>query len=117
MAPATLSPLSVDSILDHISKSLATTSESGAESTPLLKDPYAAIAVFSHACMVAVGFRLIGLGEDDRIGMHSKFAFQSVCSAHLVQKHNPTPTMSHFFPRNGMPPPHLPFDMHILNLP
>jgi hypothetical protein len=52
--------LSPQSILDYISKSLPT--------APPPKNPYSAIAIFSHACMLAVGFRLIGLGEDHRIG-------------------------------------------------
>ena len=33
-----------------------------------LRNPYDAIALLVHACMLAVGFRLIGLGEDHRIG-------------------------------------------------
>ena len=33
-----------------------------------LKNPYDAFALLTHACMLAVGFRLIGLGEDHRIG-------------------------------------------------
>lgn len=37
------------------------------ESTPHLKNPYDAIALLSHACMLAVGFRIIGLGEDHKI--------------------------------------------------
>jgi len=32
-----------------------------------LKNPYDAIAALSHALMTAVGFRLIGLGEDHRL--------------------------------------------------
>lgn len=63
MAPST-NALSPDAILDYMSKSLPAQSNDG----PLLKDPYSAIALFSHACMLAVGFRLIGLGEDDKIG-------------------------------------------------
>lgn len=42
------------------------------ESTPHLKNPYDAIALLSHACMLAVGFRLVGLGEDHKIGMPSE---------------------------------------------
>ena len=42
------------------------------ESTPHLKNPYDAIALLSHASMLAVGFRLIGLGEDHKIGMPPK---------------------------------------------
>lgn len=34
---------------------------------PQLRDPYDAIALLCHSCMIAVGFRLIGLGEDDKI--------------------------------------------------
>jgi hypothetical protein len=56
---APMSALSPQSILNYISKSLP------ADCPP--ENPYAAIAIFSHACMLAVGFRLIGLGEDHRI--------------------------------------------------
>ncbi|KAI4188020.1 MAG: hypothetical protein L6R41_002434 [Letrouitia leprolyta] len=35
--------------------------------SPHLRDPYDAVALLSHACMLAVGFRLEGLGEDHRI--------------------------------------------------
>lgn len=38
---------------------------------PQLKTPHDAIAVFVHACMLSVGFRLVGLSEDDHIGPHS----------------------------------------------
>lgn len=34
-----------------------------------LKNPYEAVALVGHACMIAVDFRLIGLGEDHRIGL------------------------------------------------
>ena len=64
MAPA--SALSADSILDYMIKSLPERSSN--QQTPPLKNAYAAIALLSHACMLAVGFRLIGLGEDQRIG-------------------------------------------------
>lgn len=73
MAPTSSSVLSVDSILDYVSKSLPTTAEGGSVNLSAVKDPYAAIAIFSHACMLAVGFRLIGLGEDDKIG---RFAYE-----------------------------------------
>lgn len=33
-----------------------------------LNNPYEAIAVVGHACMAAVDFRLVGLGEDRNIG-------------------------------------------------
>ena len=38
------------------------------EPSPQLRNPFDAIALLSHACMLAVGFRLVGLGEDHRIG-------------------------------------------------
>lgn len=41
------------------------------ESTPQLRDSYDAIALLSHACMLTVGFRLVGLGENHKIGMCS----------------------------------------------
>lgn len=61
------SALSAGSITSYVSQSLT----SDRTDKPALKDQYAAIALFSHACMLAVGFRLIGLGEDDRIEAHS----------------------------------------------
>lgn len=54
--------LSADSILLYMTKSLP----SSETQTSRVKDPYAAVALFSHACMLAVGFRLIGLGEDHK---------------------------------------------------
>lgn len=72
MAPTSGSALSADSILDYMIKSLPTPSPDS-EQNRLVKDPYAAIALFSHACMLAVGFRLIGLGEDHKIGMKAMY--------------------------------------------
>ena len=40
------------------------------DASPHLRNPYDAVALLSHACMLAVGFRLIGLGEDHKIGLH-----------------------------------------------
>lgn len=34
-----------------------------------LRNAYDAIALLTHACMLAVGFRLVGLGEDHQIGL------------------------------------------------
>lgn len=39
--------------------------------SPQLKSATEAIALAVHAGMLAVGFRLIGLGEDERIGKHT----------------------------------------------
>ena len=38
------------------------------DADPAIRSPYDAIALLSHACMLAVGFRLIGLGEEHKIG-------------------------------------------------
>ncbi|KAL8755988.1 MAG: hypothetical protein Q9184_004651, partial [Pyrenodesmia sp. 2 TL-2023] len=37
------------------------------DASPHLRNPYDAVALLSHACFIAVGFRLEGLGEDHRI--------------------------------------------------
>ena len=40
------------------------------DAVPQLRNPYDAVALLSHACMLAVGFRLLGLGEEDRTGKY-----------------------------------------------
>jgi hypothetical protein len=35
----------------------------------IIQNAYEAVALVGHACMVAVGFRLVGLGEEHNIGM------------------------------------------------
>lgn len=55
-------PLSAIALSRTISASLSTLSG------PQLKNPYDAVAILAHACMLAVDFRLVGLGEDDRLG-------------------------------------------------
>ncbi|ETN41648.1 uncharacterized protein HMPREF1541_03584 [Cyphellophora europaea CBS 101466] len=67
MAP-TDAALSPDSILNYVSKSLPPVSE---DEPQILKDPFSAIGVFCHACMLGVGFKLVGLGEDHRIEAQS----------------------------------------------
>ena len=68
MTVSSNSALGADTILDLMVKSLP--AESSDESRPVIKDPYAAIGLFAHACMLAVGFRLVGLGEDHKIGLY-----------------------------------------------
>ena len=48
-----------------------------------LRNAWDAIALFCHASMLAVGFRLVGLREDDRIGNSSAIPFQ-LSRSHLV---------------------------------
>ncbi|EXJ84755.1 hypothetical protein A1O3_05427 [Capronia epimyces CBS 606.96] len=71
MAPTPGSALRADSLLEYMAKSIPTPASDSPRQT-LVKDPFAAIAVFSHACMLAVGFRLIGLGEDHNIETRSE---------------------------------------------
>ncbi|KAF9358944.1 hypothetical protein BGX26_000550 [Mortierella sp. AD094] len=69
--------LDCDSVLDLLQTLLATSSSNTATSTSepastttttILNSPYEGLAVLSHAIMTAVGFRLVGLGEDDSLG-------------------------------------------------
>lgn len=82
---ASLSPanvLSAASLSRIMRSSLPTNSE------PSLKNPYDAIALASHAAMLAVGFRLVGLGEDHKIEADSEGA-------------NPTPLPSEWNATKG----------------
>lgn len=76
MAPSPTSALSADSILDYMVKSLP--ERSTEDQTPPFKNAFAAIALFSHACMLAVGFRLIGLGEDHKIGKWDRTIYRFI---------------------------------------
>jgi hypothetical protein len=60
-------PLSNESILKHMADALPTHAQGDTNSD--LSSSYEAIALFSHACMIAVGFRLIGFGEGQKLGM------------------------------------------------
>lgn len=51
-----------DRVLDIAAKALG-------DGPPSLKTPYEAVALIGHACMAAVGFRLLGLGEDHNLGL------------------------------------------------
>ena len=56
--------LSSDSVLAIA----ATALRADGAAPPSLKTPYEAIALVGHASMTAVGFRLVGLGEDHTLG-------------------------------------------------
>ena len=62
MASPAVNPLSAASLIPYMESSLPESSNAA------LRNPYDAIALLSHACMISVGFRLIGLGEDHKIG-------------------------------------------------
>ena len=67
MAPA--DALHQDNILDLAVKAI----QSAGDGQPSLKTQYEAVALIGHACMVAVDFRLVGLGEDHNLGMSGIF--------------------------------------------
>ena len=54
--------LAPKNLSEHMYKSLPKNPQ------PQLNNPYDAIALLSHSCMLAVGFRLIGLSEDQKLG-------------------------------------------------
>ncbi|KAJ9204404.1 hypothetical protein DTO021D3_4111 [Paecilomyces variotii] len=54
--------LAPDRVLDIVAKALTQDGEQAQ-----LKNAYEAVALIGHACMVAVDFRLIGLGEDHKL--------------------------------------------------
>ena len=62
MSTNTVNVFSAEVLSEYIYKSLPK------GPTPELKNPYDAFTLLTHACMLAVGFRLIGLGEDHKIG-------------------------------------------------
>jgi hypothetical protein len=59
-------PLSTESILKHMADALPTHAKDDTNSD--LSSSYEAIALFVHACMTAVGFRLIGYDEGQKTG-------------------------------------------------
>jgi hypothetical protein len=59
-------PLSTESILKHMADALPTHVKGDTNSD--FSSSYEAIALFTHACMTAVGFRLIGYNEGRKIG-------------------------------------------------
>jgi hypothetical protein len=113
MAPVPDSVLSADLLLDYMVKSLRTPQPDSTQTT-LIKDPYTAIALFTHACMLAVGFRLVGLGEDHKIGMFSSPCFASQ-HTNISQTRNLKHKMSSPCPPSGMRPLLTPFATHTLN--
>lgn len=83
---------------------------------PQVKNPYEAIALAIHAGMIAVGFRLIGLGEDHKIG---ESIGQNVLApdANNAQKLKQTRQIHNPCPPNGTHPPLMLSAMHTHNPP
>lgn len=59
-------PLDVESILRHMAEALPTHAKDDTNSD--LSSSYETIALFTHACMTAVGFRLLGFNENHKLG-------------------------------------------------
>ncbi|KAF3915173.1 hypothetical protein ABW20_dc0105238 [Dactylellina cionopaga] len=59
-------PLDRSNIVKLINTSLGGSDENPASRVPL-RNPIEAVAVLTHACMIAVDFKLLGFEEDDRI--------------------------------------------------
>lgn len=58
--------LSVDKILANMAEALPTHKADDTNSD--ISSSYEAIALFTHACMVGVGFRLVGFSEGQKTG-------------------------------------------------
>lgn len=72
-------PLSADSVLSHMADALPT-HEKGDTSSDI-SGSIEAVALFSHACMTAVGFRLRGYSEEEP-GKSIKFLFTLLQANH-----------------------------------
>jgi hypothetical protein len=55
---------------DHVLDLAARAIQPTGDSQPSLKTSYEAVALIGHASMTAVGFKLVGLGEDHHLGLH-----------------------------------------------
>lgn len=111
MTVSSNSALSAESLLNLMVKSLP--GKASEESSPTIKDPYAAVGLFAHACMLAIGFRLIGLGEDHKIGLWNSLSrlHGLTCS----QMHHRIRRMYNSYLPSGTLPLHMPFDTPILS--
>ncbi|MCJ1355797.1 MAG: hypothetical protein MMC33_005789 [Icmadophila ericetorum] len=64
-------------------------------------NPYDAVALLTHACMLAVGFKLVGLGEEHRIGNNKPL---SGC-CHYIEADEPSTQEAHSDSDNTQPLP------------
>lgn len=60
--------INVGNIFSSLSLSRYMLSSLPPDADPQLKNPFDTVAILAHACMLVVGFRLEGLGEDHRMG-------------------------------------------------
>jgi PI31 proteasome regulator N-terminal len=64
-------PLTPELILKNMAEALPTHHKN--DTTSDMSSSYEAIALFSHACMIAVGFRLVGFKEGEKNCMQRSF--------------------------------------------
>lgn len=81
------SPLSTESILRHMADAIPahTKGDTGSDFSSSCE----AIALFAHACMTAVGFRLLGYGEGQKNGMSSLHALHSLTNKQNYRSREP----------------------------
>lgn len=72
-------PLSTESVLKHMADALPTHVKDDTNSD--LSSSYEAIALFAHACMTAVGFRLVGYGEGHKLGKIAHYPANNIHQA------------------------------------
>lgn len=82
-------PASSDNLLSASSLAKFIASSLTPDAAPQLKSPTDAIALACHAGMLAVGFKLVGLGEDDRIGasnheLYSEASTSAACKTNSL---------------------------------
>lgn len=80
---------------------------------PSLKNPYEAVALVGHACMIAVGFRLVGLGEEHTLGLQLYLSDVLCWLTYLLDSQNQKAPRSR---QDGTLTTIMPFDMLIHNL-
>ena len=95
-----------DNILDLAVRAI----QPAGDRQPSLRTPYEAVALIGHACMVAVDFRLVGLGEEHNLGMSVCFDRVGETLINILQNH---PQLHLPSPQNGTLTIHLPFGTHI----
>lgn len=59
--------LAPDNVVDLATRALRGDGNDGNQLS--LNTPFEAVALVGHACMAAVDFRLVGLGEDHNLGL------------------------------------------------
>ena len=80
------------------------------EPAPQLRNPSDAIALLSHACMLAAGFRLVGLGEHRKIGRYSWYQMLAQLAHQRLSPDTPStnstkPPTFHSFSNTALEPP------------